>query len=215
MIEELTLELTLLYKLINNLLTRKGQRRREVFTSLLSPIYDRFVSIHLGYRDLFTETMDQLPVLMTRKRWKTKQGDVYELDDHRIKAIIEETKEIFFTDRKKEQHIRDWLRRDSQSLLLCVKQREEKRFLYLLVNYFMRDRMDDKNPVWLDSQIARIEKEGGFIYFSSPSLELGYRLKSAKDPRQVVKYALDDLDNRFFLVSDAYVKLKYCVLNGL
>ena len=216
MIEELILELTLLYKLINDLLTRKGRRIREVFTSLISPIYDRFVSIHLKYRDLFTETMERFPVLMTKKRWKTKQGDVYELDDPRIRAMIEETKEIFFTDRKKEMHIRDWLRRDSQSLLLCVKQKEEKRFLYLLINYFVRDGMDDKDPVWwLDAKIAKIEEVGGFTFFSSPSLALGYRLKSAKDPGQVVNSALDDLDNRFFLVSDAYVKLKYCVLNGL
>ena len=94
----------------------------------------------------------------------------------------------------------------------------ERRYLLALALYFVDEGQVPTRPQDLDHGMDNLIEESSSSYLPTPSMRLISKLESAKTDRELfrktVDSALQDLDQKYFLVAAAFTELKYSIITN-
>jgi hypothetical protein len=155
-------------RLIPKLKSFTGERRREYFEQQVKPLFNSFEEVHEFYNALDLDTRRKIieifsdsPLLVSGQNPSREQV-----------TKLEEIKEEFFSQRQKNEHLRDALRQDAQEMFKAISWREERRFLASVVYYFLGCGGIQPQDSDLDRDIKEVIEKGGTTYLDTPSMRL-------------------------------------------
>ena len=197
--------LGLIGKLLPQLKTFTGARRREYFDKLLTPLFESLEGVHKSYDQLFIQTRDKLSQLKldAAQEAGVEAGSV---TGDTLKAL-ENIKEEFSRLRRTDESFRDTVRRDAQEDLANISWAEERRFLVVVGHYFLRAwpiRPDDDS---LDREIQSLIEHGGRDRWPTPSTRFYGEIQHSANIGQIIEIldkARDDLNERWVHVHARY-----------
>jgi hypothetical protein len=194
-------------KLLPFLKTWTGQRRREYFEKLITPLYTSFEEIHEFYVELILQTRDAVAALNAESR--SFQGEP--IDSIGTKRSLTEFLEKFSRRRMKDEHLRDTLRQDAQVFLSRITWSEERRFLVSVCFYFLQSGSINPEERILDREATEVIARGGVTYWDTPSMRLYKALQEAKTAESVLDVldeARHELNQRYMNARIAYRKIQ-------
>jgi hypothetical protein len=182
-------------KLLPQLKSFTGARRREYFTALICPLFDAFEKVHDFYLALIVDTREGI--------LKIGWGDGAFLHMHQEAqlsleqlASLERLRDAFAQKRQKDEILRDSLRQDAEQMLARVKWAEERRFLASVGDYFLGEGLPPAlTERAVQRQVETLMRRGGDSYWDSPSSELEVELRETTDLRKAIK-KLDAMRNK-------------------
>lgn len=202
----------LLYSLISDLVLVKRKRRREIYSEIIVPIFEKFLEVHTNYYNMFSKISDSLPYYVEKKGWTTDSIVGEYFDDSKAIEKIELILRKFRKERQESEFIRDWLRNDTKEILSSIKYDEEKRLLFTILNYFIRQITYDLSDSDIDITIKHIIEGKAKHPFDTPSSRLAWRLnKDPENAKAIVDRSIAVLNSYFFRVSSAYINLKMTI----
>jgi hypothetical protein len=107
---------------------------------------------------------------------------------------LEKIKASFFNQRRKDEHLRDFLRRDAKQMLRGITWTEERRFLASIENYFLGRGGIGLTDGELDREVAGLIEHGRDSYWDTPSSELYNHIRTENDPDRIIEI-LDETKN--------------------
>jgi hypothetical protein len=169
-------------KLLPQLKSLTGARRREYFDRLLAPLYQNMEKVQAEYDRLFLATKESAITL------ESKMARVAE-DDWKaeLKVIVEN----FRRERQTDEGLRDSVRAHAQDSLAAIPWAQERRFYLAVSYYFLRAWSTPLDDERLDIEAKGLIEHGGRDQWPTPSTRLYRALQYATSPREAVEL-LDD-----------------------
>ena len=197
--EPITSTISNIFELLLKLLQVRNKRRREIFTDILQPIFERLEQVNLFYRKLFLDSIKALPSDGASGAWE-----------------ISEVKRRLIERREEGSEIRDQLRIYATELLKAVEGKKEKRFLVTVMFYFLEESSGLEDDSDCDWWIDEIEKVGGKIALRTPARYASAYIERKTDAAELKKAfegVLKALERKLQNVNRAFIALKLDVLS--
>jgi hypothetical protein len=152
-------------KLIPQVKSFTGARRREFFDELLKPLFDSFEEVHGFYNNLNLQTRGSVVELASQDN-----GD----ESLKIEQMttMRKLKESFLQRRRQDEFLRDALRRDGQGMFTAIKWPEERRFLASVAYYFLGSEGIAPSDEYVDRNVQEVLERGGDRCWDTPSTRL-------------------------------------------
>jgi hypothetical protein len=141
-------------KLIPQVKSFTGARRREFLDQFLKPRFDSFEEVHGFYNDLNLQTRSSVAELAS----EVVNGDEPLAIEHM--AAMRKVKESFLQRRRQDEFLRDALRRDAQGMFIAIKWTEERRFLASVAYYFLGSEGIAPSDEYLDRNVQEVIQRG-------------------------------------------------------
>lgn len=195
MMSDFVQAIDIITKLLPQLKSFTGARRREYFNTLICPLFDAFEKVHDFYLALIVDTREGI----LKIGWGAS-AFLYMRQEARLSleqlAELERLRDAFAQKRQRDEIVRDSLRQDAEQMLARVQWAEERRFLASIGDYFLGE---DLAPALtkraVQKQVETLMLRGGDSYWDSPSSELEVELRETTDLRKAIQ-KLDAMRNR-------------------
>lgn len=185
-------------KLIPQLKSLTGARRREYFDRLLTPLYQSLEKIQAEYDSLFLSTKEAAVALESR---------LANLSEEEWKAELKSIVETFRRQRQTDESLRDSVRQNAQESLSAIQWPEERRFYLAVSHYFLRAWATPLDDDRLDREAKALIERGGRDVWPTPSTWLYADLQHAPTPSHAIELldsARTDLTERWIQVTARY-----------
>lgn len=209
------MSIKILYDLFEKLVKNKQYQREEVFQAILTPIYEQLSNIHSDYHRSYLRSANNLP-RRHDSRWQLPGTDgYYELGHVVIQNRIQGIKDNFSKWRAEREYIRDNVRMQAAKYFTAVKGKEEKRFLFSVVQYFLERTYALDDDRRMDETIQSIIKHSGETQLDTPSTRLSEAIREEEDPEKLhdlFKNSRNQLNENWGFVTQKYVEARVKVL---
>jgi len=212
---EILQAIDLVWKLIPQLKSLTGVRRRECFDKVIAPLFASFEDIHEFYNALFLSTRRDL---VDEAFGENNVGWVVTDSELSLKQIasLEKIKKKFVKERERDEYLRDGLRQDAKDVLLSVSWTEERRFLVSIGNYFLGRGGVAPTDHNLDEEVKGLIENGGDSYWDTPSSELYVRIREERDVEKVIELldkSRNDLNQRYMNVRLRFKQAQLAIIS--
>src|SRR5258708_21615718 len=148
--------LDVITKLLPQLKSFTGARRREYFETLIAPLFDSFEDVQEFYNDLILQTRHKV-VELKSTAFSRKDKDFTIEQVASLRAIKEE----FLRKRQQDEFLRDAMRQDAKQMFATITWSEERRFLASVAYYFLGRTAIAPSDRDLDRAIGAVIEQGG------------------------------------------------------
>jgi hypothetical protein len=202
-------------KLLPQLKSFTGARRREYFTTLLEPLFASVENAHDFYNELFLETRQKVIEVGWGK-------DAFFLPalkgpaNVRQLAALDKMMAAYARKRRKDERIRDGIRQDARQILTMVSRTEERRFLTAVGDYFLGDHTVPMTETQRAYQVAALLERSGDSYWRTPSSQVYLAICDLDELTEVVAkldHARNDLNQRYMNVRTSFKNVQHAVLS--
>jgi hypothetical protein len=190
-----------IYDLLEKLITGQGERRKALFKEVINPLFDQLLTVHDDYHQMFLKSSRAIPYRVGIN-WEIpgKTPFIGSNSDAEVQERIFQIKRDFSEWRKVREAIRDKVRVDAADFLKAVKGKEEQRFLFSIVLYFLEDNRSQNNDSSIDQRIASVLAQSGTTALDTPSSRVDLAIWNEQDVdklKEVFEGARRDLNERF------------------
>jgi len=202
--------------LLEKLMAAPQKRRKLRFDQFFKPLHESFQEVHVDYTTLLRTLAKSLPHRQINGSITVDYG-TKTIDELESARIVQEGKLEFERSREKRESVRDWLRNNAQAILTHVEEPAERRYLYVLMVYFLPDDYleypDDHD---LELRIDEVIAQGGNKMMNTPTTKLSREIRGRLDAdeiRSAAATAISELNQRCSDVIRAYVALSADVIS--
>lgn len=207
MVDELK-AIELIFKLIPQLKSLTGARRREYFDKTITQLFAHLTETHDFYVSIMIEARESI-LAASRDAALGGKTEV-ELQQEFAKII-----ERFLHRRMKDEGLRDSLRQEAQEIFAELKWTEERRFVVLVMYYFLDIGGVAPSGRNLDDAVANVVERGGLTKWPTPSIRLYLDLRKCVDKQgllDLLDSARDSLNQRYMNARLAYKALERAIV---
>jgi hypothetical protein len=202
--------------LLEKLMSAPQKRRKLRFDQFFKPLHESFQEVHVDYTTMLRTLVKSLPLRENDGTLSVEYGS-RSIDELESARIVREGKLEFERSREKRESVRDWLRSNAQAILTHVREPAERRYLYLLMIYFLPDdHFEYSDDQALELRIDEIVAEGGTKMMDTPTTKLSREIRGRLDAdeiRTATATAISELNQRCSDVIRAYVALSADVIS--
>jgi len=207
--------LDLITKLLPQIKSLTGARRREFFDKLIFPLFESFQEVHEFYNELILHTRESVvgldptgftQILVGRR---TKDSSV------KLEAALRRTKDEFIRARRKDEHLRGAIRDDAQQMLAEIAWPEERRFLVSIGHYFLGSTAIAPSDRNLDLDVDAIIMRGGGSRWDTPSSALYERVRREYDPARLIELldvSRNSLNQHYMNVRHQFKNVQHAII---
>jgi hypothetical protein len=181
--------LDVIFKLIPQLKSLTGVRRQDCYTKLLTPLFDSFQEVHGFYNTLNLQTRSA--VVEVASEVSSNSGEPLKIEQM---TTMRKLKEGFMQRRRRDEFLRDALRREAQDIFTRIKWSEERRFLASVSYYFLGSGGIAPSDEYLDRDVQEVIERGGNTCWDTPSTKLYKAIQEEHSPDRVIEF-LDESRN--------------------
>ncbi len=179
--------LDLITKLLPQIKSLTGARRREFFDKLISPLFESFQEIHEFYNELILDTRESIvgldPMSLAWLLDAARTGD----SPIKREAALRRIKDKFIRMRRKDEHLRNAIRDDAKEMLIGIAWPEERRFLVSVGHYFLGSPELAPSDRSLDRDVDVAIIRGPNRPWETPSSALYERIRGEHDPECLIE----------------------------
>jgi len=196
--------------LFEKLMSAPQRRRKLRLDEFFKPLHESFQEVHADYTTIFRTLERSLPHRALNGALTIDFG-MNVIDELESAKIVREKKFAFETSRQNRENVRDWLRSNAKIILTEVTEPAERRYLYVLMTYFLSDdHISYPDDDHLESRIEEILDRGGNSVMNTPTSKLSREIRGRLDPDEICAatvVAISELNQRCSDVIRAYVAL--------
>jgi hypothetical protein len=200
-----------IFKLIPQLKSFTGARRREYFDELLKPLFESFQGVHEFYNELF---------LATRYKVVDLASDSFSNADGSLTmeqmTILRQLKEDFLKSRARDEFLRDSLRREAQDMFTNVEKPQERRFLASVAYYFLGSEGIAPRDESVDLDVEEIIRRGGITCWNTPSTRIYQAIRDERDLSRLIQLldeSRDSLNQKYMNVRRRFRQVQEEIIN--
>jgi hypothetical protein len=184
---ELIQGIDVIFKLIPQLKSFTGARRREYFERLVAAMFEAFQEVHEFYNTLILEARRNL--VHVNSGWLSRAVLTYKGHPMTMEELrrLGEIKDAFLTRRRQDEHLRDAVRQDAQGMLMGITWPEERRFLAPAAYYFLGTEGVQPRATDIDTDVAAVLEQGGNRHWDTPSARLYHEMQAEHDPERLLE----------------------------
>ena len=189
------------YDLLEKLVTGRSERRKTLFKEVIDPLFGQLLAIHDDYHQMFLNSSRAIPYRVDAD-WHVpgKTPLIGSNSDAEVQERIAQVKRGFREWRQVREAIRDKVRVDAADFLKAVKGKEEQRFLFSVVQYFLEDNRSQDDDSFIDQRIDSILAKSGTTALDTPSSRVDLEISREHDVEELKKVFEDarrNLNERF------------------
>lgn len=190
-----------IYDLLEKLVTGRSERRKALFKEVIDPLFGQLLVVHDDYHQMFLNSSRAIPYRVDTG-WLVpgKTPFIGSNSEAEAQERIAQVKRDFSEWRQVREAIRDKVRVDAASFLEAVKGKEERRFLFSVVQYFLEDDRSQDDDSFIDQQIDSVLAKSGTTALDTPSSRVDLEISREHDVerlKDVFEGARRDLNERF------------------
>lgn len=190
-----------IYDLLEKLVTGRGERRKALFKEVIDPLFGQLLAVHDDYHQMFLNSSRAIPYRVNDD-WHVpgKTPFIGSNSDAEVQERISQVKRDFREWRRVREAIRDKVRYDAADFLKAVKGKEEQRFLFSVVQYFLEDNRSQDDDSFIDQRIDSVLEKSGTTALDTPSSRVDLAISNEHDVeklKEVFEDARRDLNERF------------------
>ena len=209
--------------LLSKIQTIKGSKKIR-FEAIFDPLNDSIIVVHRDYQKMFEKVIRLLPntlddgrIIIDRYKENGKYDSILDITNNKEEYLrsIELAKKILEKDRLENDFVRVQSRAYAQKLLKDAGSREEKRFCWAILCYFLSRTTPLTDQVFTDMKIEGIIKEGADQHTDTPSYLVRYEILQSKDAnyiREEIRSIITNLNSKFIDICSHYLELKLSII---
>ena len=191
-------------KLLPQLKSFTGARRREYFTTLIQPLFGTFEDIHDFYLELILQTREEIIEIGWGSNPLVFSQQPAPLTPKQLR-LLEKLRKAFGRKRQKDERLRDSLRQDARQMLMRILWPEERACLASVGDYFPGGKHTLLTDRDVQLQITALMHRGGDSYWDTPFSHLQLQLSEATD----LSLAVEELDEMRNKLNQRYMNVRY------
>lgn len=189
------------YDLLEKLVTGRSKQRKTLFKEVIDPLFGQLLAVHDDYHQMFLNSSRAIPYRVgTGWHVPGKTPFIGSNSDAEVQERIVQVKRDFKEFRQVREAIRDKVRYDAADFLKAVKGKEEQRFLFSVVQYFLEDNRSQDHDSFIDQQIDSVLAKSGTTALDTPSSRIDLEISHEHDAEKLEEVFADarrDLNERF------------------
>jgi len=192
--ESLLAPILALFELLRSWITSRSSRRKYLFEKVFDPSFDQLLDIHKNYSALLRQAIDTLPLHIGDRGWVDQNYLPINPESDQFADQIEKAKQGITKGRQEYEAEREAIRQNADSFFGEKLHKEEKRFLWAIICYFIRPEIRLKDNQMIDRDVKLLEKQGPDEAIDTPSTAVAVKIASKTDPFEIRK----DLEQALF-----------------
>ena len=193
----------------------RSERRKYLFEKVFDPSFYQLLDIHKNYTALLQQAKDTLPLYIIENRgWFDHDFAPMDAKSDEFVKEIEKAKQIITKGRREYEAEREAIRQNAHCFFGAKLCKEEKRFLWAIICYFIRPEIRLKDNDMIDMEVKMLEELGPNETIDTPSSAVAGQIAGKANPfdiRSDLERALFNQLARWTEVCRLYSELKRVV----